>query len=276
MTAYYKAGYSDKVIIFDNKNYWLDIGELFSYKWSYNTFNNRIAEFSKNISERKFTVTVTGNNNMSLAKANNEMIQIFDSDVRMKQPGRIYIDDYYLEGYVVNSNKTQYENNIKDCYSDGISENEFMLVTEQKFWRKDILFEYGRENIVEGLTYPKGYPYGYVNSARKISNSDIVPCDFKMTVYGPCENPAVSVGIQTYQLNLILEEGECVQIFSDRKAVIKTKITGEKESVFSYRNRNFDIFAKIPAGKTMVGWTEGLVFDIMLISERGEPEWTRI
>lgn len=277
MEIYYQSGSYNKRIEFNNVNYWLAPDELFSYEWSYETFNNRISSFEKSLKTKKIQITVTGTLEKSWHKAMNELISAFEADVRLLTPGRLYVNDWYFECYIIKSSKSLHNDENSSKYGDGVSTNSFTIISPNgSMWKNETTYMFGREFLIDGLTYPMDYPYGYVNSNKFITNTEYVPCDFELTIYGACQSPAVSVGLQTYELeDCYLSTGEYIKINSLNKTVDKTKVNGTKVSVFRFRNRDFNIFEKIPAGKSQLAWQEGLVFDLTLIRERGEPLWIK-
>ena len=62
-------------------------------------------------------------------------------------------------------------------------------------------------------------------------------------------------------------------INSITKKIRQYSITGQETNIFDKRDRDGDVFAKIPQGTALVMRDRKQKMDITLYDERGEPVW---
>ncbi len=127
------------------------------------------------------------------------------------------------------------------------------------------------------LDYPLDYLYDYTNDIRinSLTNDGYAASDFKLTIYGKCSDPLISIGDWNYgATDVDLSTGEKLIIDSVNKKVYKITVTGAIENLFSHRLKDFYAFQKIAVGQNIVGWNGAYEFDIELFEDRSEPKWT--
>lgn len=131
------------------------------------------------------------------------------------------------------------------------------------------------------LDYPYDYPYEYskVRNVQYIQNSNYTASGFRITIYGPCINPLIRIAGHVYELQTTLYESEYAIIdsstrYSKDRKIVKVKADGSQEDIFNSRNKDSDIWQKIPAGRSIVSWNGAFGFDVVLFNERGTPRWT--
>lgn len=277
MEIYYKNS-SGKIIYLDREPYkMLATTNLFDYTWDYSTqgFSSpRITQVQKNMVSRDISVIVTGKTKEEYLKNVEYLLEVIDSDIVNLNSGRLYIGKSYLQCYFVQNKKPdKYLNVKKTTLSLSVVAEKGMWIIENK---KSFTKMTNGVFTSDGLDYPYDYSYDYANSLvnQKIVNDNYISSDFELTIYGKCENPAISIGAHTYMVNTTLITGEYLIINSVTKKIYKVKNNGEKVNLFNARGRDFYIFQKIPAGIMAVTWDGGFGFDINLLSERGEPKWT--
>ena len=276
MEIYYKNS-SGKIIYLDREPYkMLASTNLFDYAWDYSSQGSsspRITQVQKNMVSKDISVIVTGNTKEDYLKNLEALLEVIDTDVINMKSGRLYVGKCYLQCYFVQSKKSDKYLNVKQ------STLSLSLVAEKGFWileSKKTFTKVTSDNFrSDGLDYQYDYPFDYSNDLvnQKIVNDNYAASDFEMTIYGSCENPAVSVGEHTYEVNTSLITGEYIVINSVSKKVYKVKNNGEHVNLFNVRGRDFYIFEKIPIGILNVSWSGGFGFDLNLLSERGEPKW---
>ena len=109
--------------------------------------------------------------------------------------------------------------------------------------------------------YPGRYPYRYANglTSNYIINPHYTEANFEMIIYGPVINPQVTAGTNTYLVNIVLEEGEYLQINSRDRTIVKVLRNGERANAYHYRQKG--------------QWTGKFNFDLTVYEERSEPKW---
>lgn len=253
-----------------------DPESLFAYEWSYEmrSSSTKITSFSKKVATKDVTLSIYADTKEQFGEIMTDLCSVAETDVLAVTPGKLFVNGYYLECYIYASSYTEFE---EDFYT---TDKKIQIVSAHPFWIKEELIAFARiTNEIfesEGLDYPLGYKYDYSNSLvnQKLINGHYTASDFEMTIYGSCENPAISIGTHTYSVEASLITGEFIKINSITKKVYKVKNNGDVVNLFHYRGRDFYIFEKIPSGILNVAWGGGFGFDIKLLSERSEPEWT--
>lgn len=277
MDIYYLNSKNKKMYLDRAPYQMLAVNTLFDYGWKYSTkgvSNPKVAKFSKTMVEKTFDIVVSGATKDEYKSNAEALLEHFDVDTIGLSKGRLYVGNCYLSCYIIKSEKlARYINTKRSTIS-------FTLVAENGSWYEESTYEYARITNgafnSDGLDYPYDYAYDYANNLvnQKIINDNYTSSDFEMTIYGSCENPAVSIGQHTYSVEASLITGEYLKINSITKKVYKVKNNGDVVNLFSSRGRDFYIFEKIPTGILNVAWEGGFGFDIKLLSERSEPKWT--
>lgn len=254
----------------------LSPSDLFDYKWDYSTKGVnvlKVAAFSKRFREKEVQLVVSASTKTEYYQKITELMEILDRDIGAVTPGRLYVGNTYLQCFFVSSEKPKrYINTQKTIVNlKLLAENGNWIHEEKKSFAKvtNALYE------TDGLDYPHDYPFDYTNNLvnQKIVNDNYAASDFEMVIYGSCENPAISIGTHTYEVNASLIVGEYIVINSLTRKIYKVKNSGEQVNLFYLRGRDFYIFEKIPAGIMSVAWNGSFGFDIKLMSERSEPKW---
>ena len=107
-----------------------------------------------------------------------------------------------------------------------------------------------------------------------MNNDHYGECDFKMIIYGPCTNPVIRINGHAYEVAAALYAGEYILIDSRDHTVYRYLIDGRKQNLFNQRNKESDLFQKVPAGRCAVLWNAAAFgFDLILFQERSEPAW---
>lgn len=260
----------NEIINFGDKPYYINMNDLRDYKWNYDSNNDKISRFKRGMVEKTIPCFVLGD-----ASVKNKLYEVFERDIILKKPGRLYIGDYYYNCYVIASKKSEYTNSYDYMKID------LTLISEENIWYKETLNSYVKDNTDIPLSnlkeYSFDYSYGYLEdgSSRELVNNAINESGFKINIYGKCVNPKITIGSNEYSVNTTIEEGEYLTITSigKQKTVIKTKVNGVKINEFNNRNKENSVFTKVKEGVNVVAWNGSFSFDIVLLEERSEPKW---
>lgn len=254
---------------------YLNSNDLRDYNWSYDTINSRISRFYQKTTNRKLPLTVICKTDEEAVKVKNRLMEIAEVDIEAMLPGKIIIGDYYTNGYITASVKSNYM--IKKRYCKIV----LTLTSEDPCWyRKELYSLFPGKSTDSGLStekdYPRGYPWDYVSpqSTNRIVCDSVRNNAFTLKIYGEITNPAVTIGGHLYAVNGIVKAGESLLIDSLTKTITLTKATGEKENWFDTRNRSSYIFEPIPPGQHLVVKNGSFGVDLTVIEKRSEPKWT--
>lgn len=261
-----------EVLEFGKDGLFANSNDLRDYSWNYDSNKNRIENFRKGVVNKTIPVQIVANSEEEGLLKKNQLFEIFEKDVIAEQAGKIIIGDYYLQGYVYASKKSEYLTN-KNMLTTLISivgdTGNWYKVTTQGFFHTD-------EPDPNGRGYEYGYEYDYaIGSGHTdiMTNNHFAPCDFIMTIKGYAHNPAVSINGHIYRVKDVVQEYETLTIDSKKKTIILTKNNGVEVNLFSKRDKSSYIFEKIPHGELQIYWNSGFDFEITLFEERGEPKW---
>ena len=246
--------------------------DLFDYGWQYNSLHSgsgrgsKISGIRREIVERKIELDVF---NSDVSAAMNELQSVFEPDVLASVPGRLYFGSQYLLCYISASNKPE----IISRYLVSIV---LTLAIEYPFWISESLHTFmpSSTGSSTGFIFPLAFPFGFTSpDVRTLVNDHYGPCLAKITFYGPCTDPEINLGPNTYKVFGELLPGERFEI--DQVAMTVTKITagGERLNFLYARGKTKSVFDRIPAGESFVTATD-FTFEILLYKERSEPKWS--
>lgn len=286
MKIYYVNSQGEKLDLITYPYLMLTDTDLFDYSWkntTKGTVRSRISSFSRSMMSKKFSIRVKGTSEENYRYNIEYLTSFFDADVSKLSPGRLYVDNYYLDCYVYASSKPSKYLEVLSTTVD------FNLISPDGSWKTSNIFHYGTKSgssdtdVSDGtsvstmLDYPLEYLYDYTNTTNynSINNDGYADSDFEITIYGRCENPVISIGDWNYGVKDVeLLTGEKLVINSVTKKVYKVKNNGDIINLFNNRFRDFYAFKKIPVGVSVVGWNGAYSFDVELFENRSEPKWT--
>lgn len=252
--------------IFVNEN------NLRDYTWNATEKNNKISSFSKKVTTRTIPVVILCNSEDEGMEIRNRLFEVIEKDVLAMKHGRIVIGDYYLKCFVTASAKKKY---LSTKTSITIS---LTVTTDYPYWIKETIetFGYGSGKPGKNLDYNTDHPYDYTSNmlGEQVANTGIVPENFRIRVYGACDNPQISIGGHLYEVKVKIERNEYLTIDSATKKIILKHTNGSETNCFNLRNRDSYIFEKIPTGINKVSANNDFKFDVTLYEERSEPKWT--
>ncbi len=270
MAIRYENGRGDAINLLQPP-YCLQTGELFDYEWSYESSGKKIAGFSKETQEKSLLLSILNYSREKYYDAVNHFAEVVEVDVLSKEPGRLFVGDMYLQCYVITSEKSDWEDDIE------LLDNEITVVTDHPFWIKEHPYYFKTTEVgssgVKKYAYRYAYRYanGLMNTA--IINDHYTDCNFRMIIYGPIIDPLVYIGGHEYLVNIILAEGEYLEIDSAAETVTKVTMFGERINAFNNRNFEQSVFEPVHPGQQNVGWSGLFDFDLILYEERSEPKW---
>ncbi len=259
--------------------YMVNGGDIFNSEFEEVEENDRIQDWEKKITDYSLQIDISAVSKKAFQEAVDRLEDITEKDIVNMTPGKLYVGNSYMKCWIVGTGKDRWLNDL--C---SIS-NELTVKSDYPYWITEEKFEYLKAEQSEvtspWLEFPYDFPYEYakVRNLQYIQNNNYTASGFKMIIYGPCINPLIRVAGHIYELKTTLYEGEYAVIDSstryakDRK-IIKVKADGTQEDIYNSRNKESEIWEKIPPGRSTVSWSGSFGFDIILFNERGTPRWT--
>lgn len=249
------------------------ISDLLDYEWEVSSSGNRIRGFGYAVKEKSLNIDVHRTKTAGARTNMNALSEFFEQDIINGVPGKLYLDDSYMNCYIKSSEKSNWE-------TDQIISCEYGLITDYPFWitEKSFSFAPGTKGAdSEFLDYLRGYDYDYFDPGKgvgRLDNDHYTDAHFNMIIYGPVVNPRILIGGYPYEVFTTVTKNEYLVIDSRARTVVRTKQGGEKIDEFDNRNKEQSIFRKIPAGSHTINWSGDFGIDITLFQERSEPRWT--
>ena len=254
---------------------YLNYSDLRNYSWSYETINSRISRFYRSVTKRKIPLVVACNSDEEAIAVKNRLLELAETDIEAKLPGKVFVGEYYTVGYITASKKSDYLVNKRYC------KIELELTSDDPAWYREQTYPFiagtgSAAGIGGGSDYPYDYPYDYGLSlkGKKVVCDSVGSGAFRLRIYGEAVNPSVIIGGHVYSVNGTVGSGESLLIDSLNKTITLTTATGNNINWFDKRGRDNYIFEPIPAGQNIVSWTGSFGFDLTLIEKRSETKWT--
>lgn len=271
MDIYYVNGRGEKLDLL-KPPYCLQTGDLFDYDWEYSSKSNKIGGFTRRIREKNLTLSILNYSKSSYYEAINHFFETVEVDVINQSPGKLYVGAAYLSCYIITSQKSEWENDME------LLDNEITLVTDVPFWIREHPYYFKSSEITstDNKRYAGKYAYRYANGLTNtaIINEHYAECNFRLIVYGPCTQPSIYIGGYEYRFNIVLQEGEYLEVDSAAETVTKYMKSGVKINAFNNRNFKNSVFQPIQTGRQEVSWSGRFDFDIIMYEERSEPKWS--
>ena len=179
---------------------------LLTWSMDSTTSNNTLTGFSSDVDSFSLTVAVArGSNAMELRDS---LYEIPIVDVESFEAGKIHVGSWYRYGFI-NSQDIE-------AWRDSSGMAKFTVdvtFTEDGYWRRDTTSSYntGIETITtDGLNFPFDFPFNFggQSSARTIENNNFTASDVMIRSYGPAENPRITMGNNTYGVDMSISTGE--------------------------------------------------------------------
>lgn len=220
--------------------------------------------------EKKIEIDVFGDrtefkNNME------NLYRIIAVDSEIGVYGKLYVNGSYLRCNILKSKKANWKGYV-------YSEVELIFQAPELKWIQEIRksFSPHKDIVTNGLNFPFNFPFNFTAGSRgsetwKIDH--IIPNDFLMVIYGPCENPQVLINGYPYEVITELSANEYLIIDSIEGTVTKYKADGSTSSLFNERGFEHSVFEKIPSGNLSLMWSGDFGFEIILLVVRREAVW---
>jgi hypothetical protein len=273
----YVSGSGTEVSLSGPPYFWGD-NNLHNYAWDY-SFSSKnsghgavIKRLARGGRAYDIEIRVFNPGGDTIPEALNDLHAIFDADLLAETPGKLYVGAQYLEGYFVESNKTEYTTNKRYIKLTA------KFITGSPFWITPDLhsFPIFTAGADSGFILPTALPLriGAVLSAAQLINDHYAPSSAIITIYGPATDPSITIGSWIYSVSGELGVGERYEIDQINRSVTKITQSGERINAFNLRGKTYSVFQPIPAGDSTVYYNGDFAVDVVLLKERSEPLWT--
>lgn len=254
-----------------------DVTPIFKKKWKYDTTGNKVRNRStidqiyKTAESITLTLSIFADSPEEYEECMERFERITERDIYSETPGKLWVNGYYLECFILSETPKEYEELF--C----AVENDIEIVAPYHFWisMKEEEFNIVETTSTNNKTYQGRYPYRYANNTRSryIINENQLESNFKLIEYGPTVNPSVKIGEHVYLVYIILEEGERLEIDTRLETIKKIKRNGDEVNAFHNRQQKKIFFRRIKTGRLEIMWTGNFKFDLIIYDERSVPKW---
>lgn len=253
---------------------------LHKYKWTMDstelTYGIAVDRFRKKPIEYSLEISVIG------ALEERELIlqelnDLFESDVVSNSPGRLWFNSSYIECFIT-------ESEVEASSSASATRKKFKAYCPYPFWIQEQYVDFeASENTVTGTKqYAYQYTYQYGQSQRLstvIDTDHYAPSEFTLTAYGPATSLYVTIDGHPYEVDYPIYAGERMVIDSRATAPTDRRVyvihaDGSVSNVFNWRSAEYSVFAKVPAGKSVLAYNGGHALKLTIYKERSEPVWS--
>lgn len=128
---------------------YMDPKNLRDYKWNYDTINGRISRFYDRTIARKITLWFSCQSDEEAIAVKNHLHELTARDIEARLPGKIYIGEYYTNGYITASAKSKYMIDKKLCKID------LTLTSDDPKWYREQTYPFVPGSGDPGARYKK-------------------------------------------------------------------------------------------------------------------------
>jgi hypothetical protein len=265
---------------FIEDNHYIKTASLHDFTWEPNKtaykYGDKLKGFTKDSIKYDITLGFYGSQS-SIESTLNTIHDLFEHDVMLESPGKIYYGDYSIECYIISSKVYPSDEGTRTL-------NDITIYCPYPFWTKETTYTLtvsGTDGVIDGLDYPFDFPFdlGVSGYKKTIAYGISIPVDFKLKIYGPVTNPTIVINGHTYEVDVTVGSGSTLTIDSlektdKEKSIVLTYPSGTENNVFYARNRDSYIFQQITGPKIIVTCAQDITFDLTLIENRSEPLWS--
>lgn len=242
------------------------------------TLNGRIAGLRKQCPVYTIPLIIVAASDQDGIRAKNELYEIPARDRDANTPGRLYFNDWYIEGFMTASAAS----NFWQVKRAAQYELEFTATSPK--WVRESEYSYTERYSPIGiyLDYSYDYPYdfGVSRQVLTVENNNYSDSPIMLRIFGDVENPRITINNNLYRVNVSLAVGEYIEINGFDYTVEIVRANGDRENAFQYvvgdfrRDSGSYIFQPIPPGVSEVIWSGEFDFDIVEFEQRSEPRWS--
>ena len=205
------------------------------------------------------------------------LFDIITTDIANETPGTIYLGDWYSAGYVIGAAVTRWH------ISEGTLSADLGLLRTTRFWTCDHSQFLQRGDRGIGLNFPFNFPFnfwGRTANGSHVSTESAIPAPVTLTIYGPAQNPRVSIGGNAYEIEGNVVEGGKLVIDGIAKTITLLDEWGNSENAFSKRRgtqregSGSYIFHRLPQDIHPVTWDGSFAMTITVHERREERRWS--
>ncbi len=209
------------------------------------------------------------------------LLDACDFDADNGTPGRLMFNGWSLECFLKAGKESFYSRS-------GIA-YDVELLAPNPTWFKEYKWEFKPKQSTMQLTeldFKYDAPHDLGTPLALMVHDDIEipaqkPCNMRIVIYGPASSPAITIGDNTYQVDVDVAAGGYLVIDGtpNSKGVTLVGAGGEQVDAFPSAHTGVGrfggnyIFEQIKPGKNNVHWNNAFAFDVFVRDERARLPW---
>ena len=201
---------------------------------------------------------------------------VFDRDVAEGTPGTLSSGEWSQRAYVTKSSpSTRYRGMMRANLTVVLLDGAWSRPSAESFRPSSLASEYGK-------AYAYGYPYDYgpPSPMRSLQVPGVLPCPFRLVVWGRAVQPAVAIGGNVYGFDVTVPAGGYLSVDTLRDPTVElVTADGIRTDAFASARRGGGLgsgtyaFEPIKPGAQLVSWDDSFGFDLTVYQLEGEIPW---
>lgn len=255
-----------------------DATDLPSWQLEAVAINNTVAGLVRSLPEYEIPLVIVANSEQEAITAKNALYEIPARDRASLTPGRLYLNDWYITGYITAStvdNFWQYR---------AFAQYVLTFIATVPKWTREASFsatpQEGEQDAWLNFPYDFPYDYGGRSQSSTVDNGNYAEAPAVIRMYGVAVNPFVTIGGNTYQANVTLSAGDYLELDGVNSTATVVRMNGARENAFSMiagelaKGSGSYAFQPIPVGISEVQWPGSFAVDVVIYEQRDEPRWS--
>lgn len=252
---------------------------LRDWEWSYTIGAGGSPSFSRRPSkprEVSFPIGVSAGDGEDGIALRNRVEAMGEYDVLRREPGRLYVGDWYVRAYVIGCEPTDYWMDDRFCELD------LTMLVEDPGWVREHEQRYVPEasgGAAGGTDFPFDFPFEFMRDRQSRSvYVDGAERDFLWRAYGPADSPSITVGGNVYKVNVELPAGSRLEVDSRARTCLVIDQVGQQSQAYGMREPGGKgsgsyIFETIKPGDNSLSWDNSFSFDLVTYEVRTSCPW---
>lgn len=254
--------------------------QLRDYAWTRKELGGRTVGYKREPRDMSFPVGIAAKTGESGLALRDMVFALAEADTAAGINGRLEICGYWMECCITGCRPTNY------WMDDRYAELSLTVHADDPVWTRDHLYHFDpTSEWQEGeyLDFPFDFDFDFAPPAplRTIACEAPSACPILWRVFGPAQNPRISIDGNIYGVDIDIAPGCRLEVESreGHKAVRLVDAAGATKDVFNERLRGAAgsgsyIFEPIRPGSSVVGWDNSFGFDLVVYNQVSAPPWS--
>lgn len=258
---------------------YIKMGETADWEVSHKELNGKISSFRNGQRTIPLIVSEVCDTEDEGFRKRDELFEVASADIEALKPGKLWIGDWYIAGYMVSSSKAAH------WHTGRIAEYSIEFLTDAPLWTREHVSSFWAPNkgSTGSLDYPHNYPYNYRARTvynRVLENPGIALAPIRLVFFGPVDVPRATINGNSYEVAAPLAAGDLLVVDGMDKTATLVRNGGGVENVFGKRvgiqkeGSGSYLFQRIPPGLSSVNWSGKFGFDATVYEQRMERRWS--